>query len=111
MLEIFDGFGAHLASLDAAQVRRDHKILSLKEEADSSHANQDYEKMVARTDKMAKTESLGMMRSGIKFVHKSPLINDAFVHEFNAAVHHTKTLNILHLVRLGNHSVVRLIGM
>ena len=33
MLEIFDGFGAHLASLDAAQVRRDHKILSLKEEA------------------------------------------------------------------------------
>ena len=52
MLEIFDGLGAHLASLDAAQVRRDHNIHSLKEEADSSHANQVYDRMVAKTDKM-----------------------------------------------------------
>ena len=80
MLEIFDGFGEHLASLDAAQVRRDHKILSLKEEADSSHANQAYDRMVAKTDKMAKTESLGMMRSGIKSVNKGVVEQWGLVH-------------------------------
>ena len=36
MLEIFDGFGAHLSLLKAAQVCRKHKILSLKEEGDLS---------------------------------------------------------------------------
>ena len=36
MLEMFNGFGVHLSSLKAAQVRRKHKILSLKEEEDSS---------------------------------------------------------------------------
>jgi hypothetical protein len=37
MLEVFDGFGAHLASLLAMQDRFDNKILFLKEEGDSSH--------------------------------------------------------------------------
>ena len=90
MLEIFDGFGAHLASLDAAQVRRDHKILSLKEEADSSHANQAYDRMVAKTDKMAKTESLGMMRSGIKFVNKGVVDQWGLVHVGMFAIRSTK---------------------
>ena len=34
MLEIFDGFGAHLSSLDALWKRREHRVLSLKEEGD-----------------------------------------------------------------------------
>jgi len=40
MLEIFDGFGAHLASLPALRLRYESKILCLKEEGDSSHVNQ-----------------------------------------------------------------------
>ena len=90
MLEIFDGFGAHLASLDAAQVRRDHKILSLKEEADSSHSNQVYDRIVSKTDKMAKTESLGMMRSGIKFVNKGVVDQWGLVHVGLFAIRSTK---------------------
>jgi hypothetical protein len=50
MLEIFDGFGSHLASLDALEHRLQNKILSLKEEAHSSHLNQAFYKWVAKTD-------------------------------------------------------------
>ena len=48
MLEIFDGFGAHLYSLKYAQVRRKHKILSLKEGGDLLQANQAYNRFVAK---------------------------------------------------------------
>ena len=65
MLENFDGFGVHLSSLKAAQVRRKHKILSLKEEGYFSQANQEYNRFFVKGDKAAKTESLGMM-SNIK---------------------------------------------
>ena len=81
---------SHLASLDAAQVRRDHKILSLKEEADSLHANQAYDRMVAKTNKMAKTEILGMMRSGIKFVNKGVVDQWGLVHIGLFAIRLTK---------------------
>ena len=40
MLEIFDGFGAHYSSLKAMKYRYDKKVLSMKEEGDSSHVNQ-----------------------------------------------------------------------
>jgi len=63
MLEIFDGFGAHLSSYMAMTMRFDNKILSLKEEGDSSHVNQAYDKFVAKGDKAAKRESLAMQRS------------------------------------------------
>ena len=51
VMEIFDGFGAHTLSPTAMQLRLDSKILSLKEEADSSHVNQGYDKFVAKSDK------------------------------------------------------------
>jgi len=60
MLEIFDGFGVHLSSYNAMKKRLDSKILSLKEEGDSSHVNQAYDKFVAKGDKAAKRESLAM---------------------------------------------------
>jgi hypothetical protein len=51
MMEIFDGFGSHLASLEALDYCFQNKILSLKEEADSSHFNQSYDKWVAKQTK------------------------------------------------------------
>ena len=62
---MFDGFGPHTSSLSSMQIRFDNKILSLKEEGDSSHVNQAYDKFVAVSDKAAKAESLGMLRSNI----------------------------------------------
>ena len=44
MLEIFDGFGAHLFSLPVMKERFDDNIISLKEEGDSSHVNEKYDK-------------------------------------------------------------------
>ena len=79
MLEIFDGFGAHLSSLKSAQVRRNHKILSLKEEVDSSQANQSYDRFVAKRYKAEKTESLGMMRN-IKYVNRGVIDQWGLVH-------------------------------
>jgi hypothetical protein len=63
MLEIFDGFGPHLSSLAAMEIRHDNKILAMKEEGDSSHVNQAYDKFVAKSDKAHKRESLGMLRN------------------------------------------------
>ena len=61
VLEVFDGFGPHTSSLSSMQMRFDNKIMSLKEEDDSSHVNQAYDKFVAVSDKAAKAESLGML--------------------------------------------------
>jgi hypothetical protein len=61
MLEIFDGFGAHLASFPAMTQRFENKILALKEEGDSSHVNQAYDEFVAKSDKVAKDKSLAML--------------------------------------------------
>ena len=44
MLEISDGFGAHILLLPAMKERFDDNIISLKEEGDSSHVNQKYDK-------------------------------------------------------------------
>jgi hypothetical protein len=79
MLQVFDGFGVHLASLlpamqerfdniflslkEEGEERFDNKILSLKEEGDSSHVNQAYDKFVAKSDTVFKAESLSMLRS------------------------------------------------
>jgi len=63
MLEIFDGFGAHLSSLKAMQLRANSKISSLKEEGDSSHVNQAYDRFMAKSDKSAKGESIAMLRN------------------------------------------------
>ena len=49
MIEIFDGFGAHLTNLNALKQRAEAKILSIKEEGDSSSYNQAYDKHVAKS--------------------------------------------------------------
>jgi hypothetical protein len=47
MVEIFDGFGAHLSSLKVMQEQFDNKIIAVKEDGDSSHVNKAYDKFVA----------------------------------------------------------------
>ena len=63
VLEILDGFGPHVSSLEAMKIREDHKILVLKEEGDSSHVNQAYDKFVALHDKSKKRECLSTLSS------------------------------------------------
>jgi hypothetical protein len=63
MVEIVDGFGAHLTNLDALTQRADAKILLLKEEADSSSYNQAYDKHAAKSDKRQQRNALTILRS------------------------------------------------
>jgi hypothetical protein len=65
VLEVFDGFGPHVSSYCAMKMRYESKILSLKEEADSSHVNQAYDRFVAKSDKSLKREALGLLRSSV----------------------------------------------
>ncbi len=51
MIEIFDGFGAHLNNLSLMNQHADAKILSIKEEGDSSSCNQAYDKHVKKSNK------------------------------------------------------------
>ena len=50
-VEIFDGFGVHLSNYEALKMRSDAKIISIKEECDSSSINQAYDKHVVKSDK------------------------------------------------------------
>ncbi len=63
MIEIFDGFGAHLNNLSLMNQRADAKILSIKEEGDSSSYNQAYDKHVAKSNKNHMRCSLTLLRS------------------------------------------------
>jgi hypothetical protein len=63
MLEILDGFGPHTLNLEAMQIRDNHKILCLKEEANSSHVNQTYDRNVAKGDKASARYSLANLRT------------------------------------------------
>ena len=60
-LEILDGFGAHLSNVESLRKRFAAKILTLKEEGDSSHVNQAYDKFVARSDKAIQRVCLAML--------------------------------------------------
>ena len=62
-IEITDGFGAHHNSLTAMEMRANGKCISLKEEGDSSHVNQAYDKFVAKGDKKSACDSLNFLRS------------------------------------------------
>jgi intracellular sulfur oxidation DsrE/DsrF family protein len=66
VLEIFDGFGAHLLSHKANEERFAAKILSLKEEGYTSHVCQAYDKHVAKGDNAVKSLSLSFLRIGFK---------------------------------------------
>ena len=60
-------------------MRFDNKILSLKEEGDSSHVNQAYDKFVAVSDKAAKVKSLGNLRGNI-FIKKGAVCQWGMIH-------------------------------
>ena len=61
-LEILDGFGAHFALHYVMLEREKHKIISLKEEGNSSHVNQAYDRLVAKNDKLEAASSLSFLR-------------------------------------------------
>jgi hypothetical protein len=61
-IELFDGFGPHTSSYYAMKHRYDNKILCLKEEGDSSHVNQAYDKFVAKSDKSLQKDGLSIVR-------------------------------------------------
>ena len=63
MLEVFDGFGAHLLYLKSMVARYDKNILAFKEEGNSSHVNQVYDRYVAKEEKVSKAESILILRS------------------------------------------------
>ena len=85
MIEIFDGFGAHMASLNAMKHRLNHRILSLKEEGDTSHVNQAYDKFVAKTDKKTRSYSVGVQRE-CKYYNKGVVDQWGLVHSGLMAV-------------------------
>jgi hypothetical protein len=58
MLELLDGFGSHVNCHEANMHRWQHKVLSLKEEGDSSHINQAYDRFTAKNDKQVHREAL-----------------------------------------------------
>ena len=62
MLDILDGFRAHLELLPEMAQMFENEILSLKEEGNSSHVNKAYDKFVAKYKKVAKYEILAMLR-------------------------------------------------
>jgi hypothetical protein len=66
MLETFDGSNAHVLSHKANGMQLDAQIISVKEEGDTSHFNQAYDKHVANGEKQAKTDSISLMRSAFK---------------------------------------------
>lgn len=61
ILEITDGFGAHHNSLYAMEYCAKNKCICLKEEGDSSHVNQAYNKFFAKGDKKSATDSLNFL--------------------------------------------------
>ena len=62
MLEVMDGFGAHLISKEANTIHFKNKILSLKEEGESSSINQTYDKYVSKEDKRIQRNNLTFIR-------------------------------------------------
>jgi len=57
-----DGGGQHFDDLEVMQLFRQARIMFVKEEADSSHNNQPYDKFVAKEDKIMHREMLGILR-------------------------------------------------
>jgi hypothetical protein len=88
-LELLDGFGSHTNSLEANELHAKYKVLSLKEEADSSHINQAYDRLTAKSDKRVHHESLHWLMKDRS--HNRNLVDQyALVHCGLAAVRKTK---------------------
>ena len=79
MLEVFDGFGAHLLSLKLMAARYDNKIIALKEDINLLDINQVYAKYVAKEDKVSKVESLAMLQY-VKHIDKGFVYQWRIVH-------------------------------
>ena len=79
MIEIFDGFGAHMASHLALRERLAYRILSIKEEGDTSHVNQAYDKFVAKKDKQSRNYSVAVQRE-CKYYNKGVIDQWGLVH-------------------------------
>jgi hypothetical protein len=79
VLEVFDGFGPHVSSYKAMKQQYDNKILSLKEEGDTSHVNQAYDKFVALLDKTLKRMGLALLRNSVyKVIDQWALLHVCF---------------------------------
>ena len=91
MLEIFDGSGAHLASMEVMKHWHERRILSFKEEGDSSHINQAYDKFVGKGDKCTTKESLAMLRNA-KYLNKGVVDKWGLIHIGLFTVRATKRL-------------------
>ena len=61
MVEIFNRFGAHLINYPTLKKRLCNKILTLKEEGDSSSINQAYKNQVVKSDKDVQCTNLGYL--------------------------------------------------
>lgn len=61
MLELVDGFGSHHNVYSANKLRVDNKIICVKEEADTSHVNQAYDRLTAKSDKHIYRQALSFM--------------------------------------------------
>ena len=88
-LEITDGFGAHHNNVEALQLRLDANCLALKEEGDSSHVNQAYDRFVAKGDKRHATDSLSFLR-GLRYKTGQVLDQYSLVHVVLDCVRQTK---------------------
>ena len=66
-MELFDGFKSHKNVLKAHEIRAKNKINSLKEESNSSHANQGYDPLTAMMDKKTTAKSLYNQRKVKKY--------------------------------------------
>ena len=62
LLEVMDGFGAHLISEEANTIRFKNKIISLKEEGEFSSINQAYNKYFSKEDKIIQRNNLDFLR-------------------------------------------------
>jgi hypothetical protein len=67
MLELLDGFKSHENVLAAHELHACNKIRSLKEESNTSHVNQGYDQLTAKTDKKNAAQSLHDQWNIMKF--------------------------------------------
>ena len=90
MVEIFDGFGARLSNLPLLKKHIDAKILSLKEEGDSSLYNQAYDQEVAKFNKNIQQMNLSYLQTNCYY-------NKSIINQWKLlccglmALYHTKT--------------------
>jgi hypothetical protein len=74
-LELLDGFGSHHNCIEANELREKYRILSLKEEGDTSHVNQAYDRLTAKSDK-------AIAREGLQFLLKDCAFNRGIIDQW-----------------------------